>query len=94
MTTIDGVMLVFMYNAAINIKNERDGEVDKDLSYGLSVILLAICLAKIIIAPIVILCFHKRGELDTERRQKRCGYAFEDLNYEIRDYWALLFPFF
>ena len=83
-----------MYAAAINIKNENDGNVDKDLSYGLSIILLIICAAKILIVPTVTLCFRKRGELDTERRQKRCGVAYEDLNHEIRGYWALSYPFF
>ena len=46
-----------------------------------------------VVVPVVLICFHKRGELDTERRQKRCGFAYEDLNYEIRGYGALLYPF-
>ena len=80
--------------AAINIKNKREGNIDGDFSYGLSIILLMTCFANLVIVPVVILCLHKRGELDTERRQKRCGFAYEDLNYEIRGYWALLYPFF
>ena len=83
-----------MYTSAINIKNQNDGIVDKDLSYGLSIILMIICAAKILIVPTVILCLHKRGELDTEKRLKRCGVSFGDLNHEIRGYWALLYPFF
>ena len=81
-----------MYTAAINIKNVNNDKVNKDLSYILSIILLVICSARIIIVPIVTIYFHKRGELDTERRQKRCGVSYSDLNYEIRGYWALLFP--
>ena len=83
-----------MFNAAINIKNEKDGKVDKDLSYGLSIILLVICFVKIMIVPIVIIYFHKRGELDMNKRQQRCGVAYGHLSHDIRAYWALLFPLF
>ena len=83
-----------MFNAAINIKNQQDDKVDKDLSYGLSIILLVICFVKIMIVPIVIIYFHKRGELYGEKRQQRCGVAFGDLSHEIRAYWAVLFPLF
>ena len=83
-----------MYVASINIKNKREGNIEGDLSYGLSIFLLLICFANMVIVPIVIICFHRRGELDTERRQRRCGFAYLDLNYKIRGYWALLYPFF
>ena len=52
-----------MYTAAINIKNVMDEKVDKDVSFVLSIILLAICFARIIIEPIVMICFYKRGDL-------------------------------
>ena len=83
-----------MYTAAINIKFKHDGEVQKDLSYYLSITLLAICGAKMLIVPIYTIYFFKRKELGKEKRVKRCGVAYFHLNYEIRTYWALLFPVF
>ena len=86
LSTIDGALLPFMYVAAINIKSKNDGEVDIDGSYVLSVVLLVLCFANIVIVPIVIFYFHKKGELGTEKRQERFGVAYDSLNYQIRDY--------
>ena len=83
-----------MYVAAINIKNKREGNINGDFSYSLSIILLIVCFANMVIVPVVIILLYKRGELETERRQRRCGFAYEELNYDIRGYWALLYPFF
>ena len=55
---------------------------------------MAICAANTVIVPIVTIFFYKRGELGTEKQEKRFGVAFSHLNYEVRDYWALLYPLF
>ena len=60
--------MAFLYVAAINIKNKREGNIDGDFSYGLSIILLMVCFANMLIIPVAILFYHKRGELDTEKR--------------------------
>ena len=94
LTTIDGALLFFVYVAAINVKNEEHIEVEEDPSFYLSITLLVICGAKMLIVPVYTIYSFKKQELDSEERQKRCGVAFEHLNYKNRSYWALLYPVF
>ena len=57
---------------------------------------MVICSANILIVQTILIIFYKRGQLNTfsEKRQKSCEVAFIDLNFEIRGYWAILYPLF
>ena len=83
---------MFLYSAAINIKNEHAGLVDKDFSYGLSVTLLITTSAYLIFGTTFVVYFHKKEKLSGEKQKKTCGYLYQDLNYEKEGWGALLYP--
>ena len=60
----------------------------------MAVISLAICALELLIVPIFLFKKFSNKTLDDERNKKRCGYVYEDLNYEIRGHRTLLYPIF
>ena len=90
LTFIDGTLLVIVIMAMINLKMYNLDVIERDDSFYLSMIALLICGLQLIIFPICVLIWHRKGTLDSKKNKKRCGALYEDKNYKIRGGWTLL----
>lgn len=92
LTFIDGTLVVILIMGLINTKMVSQGNIEADSSYFFSVLFLIACAAEMILFPIFVLVRFRQGTLDDKKNKKRCGYAYEELNYKIRGGTTLLYP--
>ena len=57
-----------------------DGVVDPEASFCFAILTAVVCAAQIVGVTIFLLCNYKKLSLDKSKR--RCGYFYEELNYE------------
>ena len=87
---LDGTFLVLFIMAAINVQHIVNHDSEMNASFYAAVITLAICSIEIASISLWLACNHK--SLDTKKSKKRCGYIYQDLNYNVGGAWALAYP--
>ena len=88
---IDGLFLVILMTAAINIKQVKEGKLSKNsASYSLSIFALVVVFLELICVAVFLKLF--QASLKEDKRVKRCGYIYEGLNYAIQGGMALTYP--
>ena len=91
LTFIDGTFLLFILTGMINIRQAQNGIVPKNQSFYGAIVAVLMCTVQII-AVTIFFCKNERKQLNRKRYKQRCGYVYEELNYNVRGGWTLLYP--
>ena len=88
---IDGTFLVIIIMAVINVREQINGHVEANISYWMSMIVIAGCLLEMLSVSFF-LCNNFEKKLNEETNKSKCGYIYEELQYHIWGGWTLFYP--